>query len=315
MPDAPLPYSAIRRGLPIGGKDEDDMGNIEIKPGVYMRFDPEMAPAPVLVDVSRSGREYPHDFRSPLPFSELHDNVSMYVEDLYAIGPALGVSMLFACFPNTYIDTNRSAADIDETLIEGKWPGPIKQSDFTSRGLGLLKRLSRYGEPLQERKLTVDEVQRRLATYHEPYHLELARILRQLKQHQGVAFQLSCHCMSAVGAPTHVDPGEPRADFNLGNMNGATCSPEFLSFLTKTLKDLGLSVSTNFPYYGGELVARHANPGQAIESVFIEVNKKLFMDTKTFKKTANFARLKASIDRFMKEVVSYARRKAEENGF
>jgi N-formylglutamate deformylase len=283
------------------------MGDTLVKPGIYIRYAPQTAPAPVLIDVSRSGREYPHDFRSPLPFTVLHDNVSMYVEDLYAVGPSLGTSLLYACFPNTYIDTNRSAADIDEALIEGKWPGTIKQSDFTSRGLGLLKRLSRYGEPLQERKLTIDEVQERLAIYHEPYHAELARMLSQMKQQHGVAFQLSCHCMSAVGAPTHADPGKPRADFNLGNMNGATCSPEFMSFLTKTLEGLGHSVSLNFPYYGGELIARHADPPAGIESVFIEVNKKLFIDTKTFKKTANFDRLKSSIDKMLRAVVTYAR--------
>ncbi len=283
------------------------MSDVEIKAGVFVRHDAKTTPAPVLIDVSRSGREYPHDFRSPLPFTDLHDNVSMYVEDLYAIGPSLGATLLYACFPNTYIDTNRGAADIDEALIEGKWPGPIKQSDFTSRGLGLLKRLSRYGQPLQERKLTVEEVQQRLAIYHEPYHVELARILDEMQQRHRVAFQLSCHCMSAVGAPTHVDPGKPRADFNLGNMNGATCSPDFISFLTKTLEGLGHSVSLNFPYYGGELIARHANPGRGIESIFIEINKKLFIDTKTFKKTANYDHLKSSIDTVVTKVVAYAR--------
>jgi N-formylglutamate deformylase len=286
------------------------MSDVEIKTGVFVRYDPKTTPAPVLIDVSRSGREYPHDFRSPLPFTDLHDNVSMYVEDLYAVGPSLGATMLFACFPNTYIDSNRSAADIDETLIEGKWPGPIKQSDFTSRGLGLLKRLSRYGEPLQERKLTVEEVQQRLATYHEPYHVELARILKDMRREYRVAFQLSCHCMSAVGAPTHADPGKPRADFNLGNMHGATCSPEFMSFLAQTLESLGHSVSLNFPYYGGELIARHANPGHGVESVFIEVNKRLFIDTKTFKKTEAYDRVKSSIDTLVTMVVDYARTKS-----
>jgi N-formylglutamate amidohydrolase len=283
------------------------MGDTFIKPGIYIRYQPQAAPAPVLIDVSRSGREYPPDFRSPLPFTVLHDNVSMYVEDLYAVGPSLGASLLYACFPNTYIDTNRNAADIDESLIEGKWPGTIKQSDFTSRGLGLLKRLSRYGEPLQERKLTISEVQQRLAIYHEPYHAELARLLSEMKRQHGVAFQLSCHCMSAVGAPTHADPGKLRADFNLGNMNGATCSSEFMSFLTSTLEGLGHSVSLNFPYYGGELIARHADPRAGIESVFIEVNKKLFIDTKTFKKTGNFDLLKSSMGKMLTAVVAYAR--------
>jgi N-formylglutamate deformylase len=286
------------------------MSKIEVRPGVFIRFEATGPEVPVLIDVSRSGREYPHDFRSPLPFTDLHDNVSMYVEELYARGPCLGAPMLFACFPNTYIDTNRSAADIDEALIEGKWPGPIHQSDFTQRGLGLLKRLSRYGEPLQERKLTVEEVQERLCKYHEPYHLELARILASIKQRHGIAFQLSCHCMSAVGAPTHADPGKPRADFNLGNVHGGTCTPEFMSFMTRTLESLGHTVSVNFPYYGGELIARHGGPSKGVESIFIEVNKKLFIDTKTFKKTDGFANLKSSIDKLLAAVATYARTKA-----
>ena len=281
-------------------------GSIVACPGVFLRYDPAGAAVPVLVDVSRSGREYPHDFRSPIPFSVLHDNVSMYVEELCSKAPGLGATILYACFPNTYVDTNRSAADIDERQIEGMWPGPIEQSDFTERGLGLIKRLSRYGEDMQERKLTVEEVQARLDDYHEPYHRELARILAHMKAAHGRAFQVSCHCMSAVGAPTHADPGEARADFNLGDVHGTTCTPEFLRFVTKTLEDLGHSVSINFPYYGGYLTRRHGDPANGVESIFVEINKRMFIDTKTFKRTDGFSAVKAAMDRVIKEVCRYA---------
>lgn len=281
--------------------------DVAVRPGVFLRYDAIGTPVPVLFDVSRSGREYPHDFRSPIPFTDLHDNVSMYVEELVGDAPARGATLLYACFPNTYVDTNRSAADIDESLIEGKWPGPIKQSDFTQRGLGLLKRLSRYGEPLQERKLTVAEVQARLDYYHEPYHQELGRILAAMKARHGFAVQVSCHCMSAVGAPTHVDPGKPRADFNLGDVHGTTCSRAFLDFAVKTLEGMGHSVSVNFPYYGGELTRRHGDPANGIDSLFVEINKKLFIDTKTFKRTDNFTALKRSVDGLIAAIVDYAR--------
>jgi N-formylglutamate amidohydrolase len=284
---------------------------IDIKPGVFLRYDPLAAPAPLLVDVSRSGREYPHDFRSPLPFTEVHDNVSMYVEDLCAAAPGLGATLLYACFPNTYIDTNRSAMDIDESMIEGKWPGPITQSDFTERGLGLLKRLSRYGTQMQERKLTVAEVQARLADYHEPYHQELTRVLAQLKQRFGATWQLSFHCMSAIGAPTHADPGKERSDFCIGDVKGATCKPEFLQFIADTLKGLGHTVSVNFPYYGGYLTKRHSDPANGMQSVFIEINKRLFIDTKTFRKTAGFGPTKSSVEALIAKTVDYARATAK----
>jgi N-formylglutamate amidohydrolase len=232
----------------------------------------------------------------------------MYVEELCAAAPGLGATLLFASFPNTYIDTNRSAADIDESMIEGKWPGPITQSDFTQRGLGLLKRLSRYGTQMQERKLTVEEVQQRLSIYHEPYHQELARVLAQFRQGFGAAFQLSFHCMSAVGAPTHADPGKQRADFNVGDIHGKTCTPQFLALVVDTLKGLGHTVSVNFPYYGGELTRRHSDPANGSNSIFIEINKRMFIDTRSFKRTEGFARTRASVEALIGAVVRHARR-------
>ncbi len=293
----------------VGAKARKDEAPspIAVKPGVFLRFDPAGDPAPLLVDVSRSGREYPPDFRSPIPFTTLHDNVSMYVEELYGSAPQLGATLLYACFPNTYIDTNRSAADVDESLIDGTWPGPINKSDFTSRGLGLLKRVSRYGEPMQERKLTVSEVQARLANYHEPYHRELGRILDEMRSRFGTAMQLSCHCMSAVGAPTHPDPRQERADFNIADVKGTTCSPDVIAFVGDTLKGLGHTVTVNWPYYGGELNRRHGAPADGIESVFIEANKRLFIDTRTFKRTENFLNVKASIDKLLGALVNFVR--------
>lgn len=282
-------------------------GSIGVLPGVFLRHDPAGAPAPLLVDVSRSGREYPAEFRSPLPFTEVHDNVSMYVEELCEAAPKLGATLLFALFPNTYIDTNRNAGDIDESLIEGKWPGPIVHSDFTQRGLGLLKRLSRYGTQMQERKLTVAEVRHRLDAYHEPYHQELARLLAAFRSHFGAAWQLSFHCMSAIGAPTHADPGKERADFCVGDVHGTTCTSEFLNFVVATLRGLGHSVSVNFPYYGGELTRRHSDPDHGINSIFIEINKRMFIDTKTFRRTEGFEGTRRSIEVLLAAVVAHAR--------
>jgi N-formylglutamate amidohydrolase len=283
----------------------------EVRRGVFWRDDPRAEPAPLVVDVSRSGREYPHDFRSPVALTTVHDNVSMYVDELFAAAPDLGGTLLYACFPNMYVDTNRSDRDIDPSLIDGDWPGPIEKSDFTERGLGLLKRLSRYGEPFQERKLTVTEVQERLANFHEPYHQELSRILTAAHKRHGYAVQLSCHCMSAVGAPTHADPGQARADFNVGDIHGTTASKETTDFVAGTLEKLGHTVSVNFPYYGGYLIKRHSAPNAGIDSVFLEVNKRLFMDIKTFRKTDGFVATQQSATALLQALAAYACDKAK----
>lgn len=281
---------------------------IHLVRGVFQRFDPVVPPVPVIVDVSRSGREYPEEFRSQVPFTALHDNVSMYVDDLWGEAPNLGATMLYACFPSFWIDANRNELDIDAELIDGEWPVPL-QPTVSKRGLGLLKSKSRYGEPVHERKLTVAEVMERLEKYHRPYFAELAQNIERLKAAYGFAYQLSCHCMSAVGAPTHPDAGQARADFCIGNLNGKTASPEFMAFVEKVITGLGYSCTVNVPYTGGELNARFGDPGR-VESIMVEINKKLFMDVNTFKRKPEFGRVKADVTKILRAVVDRARQKA-----
>jgi N-formylglutamate deformylase len=168
-----------------------------------------------------------------------------------------------------------------------------------ARGLGLIKTKARYGEPFQERKLTVAEIQERLDNYYRPYHAELKRIADELYSKFGRLTQISCHCMSAVGAPTHPDAGKPRADFCVSDLKGVTASKQAMALVVDTLKSYGYSVSVNAPYVGNELIKRIGDPARGIDSIQVEINKKLFMDTKTFRATEGLAKVKADLDRLL----------------
>ena len=272
---------------------------------VFYRFDPAIPPAPVIVDVSRSGRLYPIDFRSPVPFSALHDNVSMYVDEIWKDAPRYGATLLQALFPNTYIDANRHELDIDPDLIDGEWPVPLQYVSKT--GLGLLKTVSRYGEPLQERKLTVDEINARLDRYYRPYHRELQAIVDRMHEAYGFYYNLSCHCMSAVGAPTHADAGQERMDFCIGNLKGTTSSTEFIEFVAETIRATGFTCSVNTPYSGGELNRRYGTTDGTRDSLMIEINKKTFMDVKTFRKSDGFDAIQAVARKVLEAVARRAR--------
>jgi N-formylglutamate amidohydrolase len=278
---------------------------MHLERGIFIRFEPDSTPTPVIVDVSRSGREYPADFRSNVPFTVVHDNVSMYVDEIWSAAPELGTTMLYAVFPHVYIDANRNELDIDAELIEGEWPVPL-QPNVSLRGLGLLKAKSRYGEPMQERKLTVAEVMERIEKYHRPYYAELGRIIEETKAKFGRVYQLSCHCMSAIGAPTHPDPGQERADFCVGDIKGTTASPEFINFVADTIRNLGFSCTINTPYTGGELNVRFGDPANGVESIMVEINKKRFMDIKTLRKTEGFSEIQQAANEVLKAVSKYA---------
>jgi N-formylglutamate deformylase len=281
---------------------------IHAAPGLFLRYEPVIDAVPLLVDVSRSGREYPKEYRSPLPFTTVHDNVSMYVDDLWAGAPAVGATLLYCSFPNTWIDVNRSELDMDPAIVDGVWPQELKPTARTLEGLGLIKTKARYGEPFQERKLSVAEIQERLERYYRPYHAELKRIADSLHSKFDRLVQISCHCMSAVGAPTHPDAGKPRADFCVSDIKGTTAGKHALALVVDTLRSYGYSVSVNDPYIGNELIKRIGNPAQGIDSVQVEINKKLFMDTKTFRATEGLPRVKADLDRLLAVLAADVRR-------
>ena len=111
---------------------------IHAAPGLFLRYEPLKQAVPLLVDVSRSGREYPKEYRSPLPFTTVHDNVSMYVEDLWSGAPAVGATLLYCSFPNTWVDVNRNELDMDPALVDGQWPVELKPTARTLEGLGLI---------------------------------------------------------------------------------------------------------------------------------------------------------------------------------
>jgi len=269
---------------------------IHAAPGLFLRYEPLKQAVPLLVDVSRSGREYPKEYRSPLPFTTVHDNASMYVEDLWSGAPAVGATLLYCSFPNTWVDVNRNELDMDPALVDGQWPVELKPTARTLEGLGLIKTKARYGEPFQERKLTVAEIQERLDNYYRPYHAELKRIADELYSKFGRLTQISCHCMSAVGAPTHPDAGKPRADFCVSDLKGVTASKQAMALVVDTLKSYGYSVSVNAPYVGNELIKRIGDPARGTNSIQVEINKKLFMDTKTFRPTDGLAKVRADLD-------------------
>lgn len=280
---------------------------IHAAPGLFLRHEPLVEPVPLLVDVSRSGREYPKTYRSPLAFTTVHDNVSMYVEDLWAGAPQVGATLLYCCFPNTWVDVNRNELDMDPDVVDGAWPVKLKPTARTLEGLGLIKTKSRYGEPFQERRLAVAEIEARLEAYYRPYHAELKRLVEDLHGRFGRLTQISCHCMSATGAPTHPDAGRPRADFCVSDIKGRTASRKALELVVETLKGYGYSVTVNDPYIGNELIGRHGDPARGIDSIQVEINKKLFMDVKTFGATEGLPKVKADLDRLLAALAREAR--------
>lgn len=275
-----------------------------VVPDILIRQDPPPDGAdavPVVFDSPHSGSVYPSDFDFAAPVEVMRRAEDAFVDELFASAPAHGAALLAALFPRSYVDPNRHEQEIDTLLLNEPWPHPIVPSHRSARGLGVVRRLVRATVAVYDRRLSVSEVQSRIARYHRPYHDELSSMIAEAHGRFGTVWHVNCHSMKSTAK------GRLRDDFVLGDRDGTTCAAEFTDLVASTLRGLGYDVGLNHPFKGAEIVARHGDPTAARHSLQIEINRGLYMDEARIEKSNGFAALQADMDRLIGAIAAYAR--------
>lgn len=255
---------------------------------------------PLVLDSPHSGTVYPDDFGHVCDLAVLRRAEDTHVEKLYDFAPALGVAWIEALFPRSYLDANRDLIEIDEALLDAPWPGPMATDTRVlgkvRLGKGLIWRTTDEGTPLYARKLSVAEVQARIARCWAPYHAAVARAIDAAHTAHSYSIHINCHSMPAVASQFATDfPGLAHADFVIGDRDGSTAAPALSQRIVAHLRGLGYDVAYNHPYKGVELVRRYGDPAQQRHSIQIEINRKLYMDELTLEMHAGAAPLEAHL--------------------
>lgn len=257
---------------------------------------PEAPGFPIVLDSPHSGFRMPADFGAVATVQELRDGEDAFIDELYLPAAKMGIPLLTAQFPRTYIDVNRHTADIDPGLMAEPWPTKTMESGKGKIGKALVWRTLINGKPIYDRKLSVAEVMGRIERCHQPYHDALWELMANAHTRFGVVYHINCHSM---GPTTTLDmegvDGQPRPDFILGDRDGTTCEPAFINYIGKFLQGLGYSVAVNAPFKGVELVRAFSDPAGGRHSLQIEINKRLYMSTDEIAKVANFERVQAQL--------------------
>jgi N-formylglutamate deformylase len=254
---------------------------------------PKVAALPIVIDSPHSGTDYPEDFASRLSGLALRQGEDTWVHELYASAPRHGATLLAAGFPRAYIDPNRSLDDIDEALLSEAWPGRVTPSRKTELGIGLVWRLM-AGQPIYDRRLSVQEVQGRIDRCWRPYHDALNRALQAAAQ-AGPRWHLNVHSMPDDSYRRLGLPEKPLADFVLGNLDGSTCDEATMSVVETSLRASGYSVARNDPFKGVEIIRASGQPQRRWHALQIEVRRPLYVDEQLCK-NAGFDRLQQAID-------------------
>jgi N-formylglutamate deformylase len=222
----------------------------------------------------------------------------------------MGISLLAANAPRTYIDYNRSLDDLDVSMLDDKWSRVVKPSEKSRRGFGLIWSNIEAGKPIYANKLSAKAVLKRIEEYYLPYHRQLTGLLDEMVDRYGGVWHLNLHSMPAAAYLRMGFTGDRvLADFVLGTRDGTTCDPEFSDLVATVLRGLGYSVSINEPYKGVELIRLHGRPLENRHSLMIEVHRRLYMDERTRELHCGFDQLQKDLDSLSRVLVDYVKQK------
>jgi N-formylglutamate amidohydrolase len=231
---------------------------------------------PVLLSVPHAGRAYSEELLASarVPFHTLELLEDRLVDRLIWRAVAEGATALVALRPRAEIDLNRDEREIDPATIS---PAPtsrgLLQSPRSRGGLGLIPSRITGAGAIWWRRLSVGELNRRIADVHRPYHQTLHGLLEETRARFGTAILLDCHSMPprAAGLPD-------QAGIVLGDRFGTSIAPRYLNVATQAARRLGFKVARNEPYAGGYITQAHGRPTEGIHALQLEIDRSLYLD-------------------------------------
>ncbi|MBH69457.1 MAG: N-formylglutamate amidohydrolase [Rhodospirillaceae bacterium] len=274
--------------------------------GILRVFQSEGIEAPLVFDSPHSGIYHPIDFVTEATPDQLATARDAFVDELILDCSSLGIAVLLSDFPRTYIDPNRSLEELDPAMLDGPWPEPLANTRKVRAGMGLIRRYILPGIEMYSKKLTIDEVERRISSYWKPYHDTLEQLVEQAYSSFGAVWYINWHSMKSIGNKMNIDNGCQRPDFVVSDRDGDTSSKEFQMEVVGTLRELGYEVALNEPYKGAELIKRHGLPDRKRYALQIEINRRLYLDERSVEKTKGFEILKTNIFNVGRHLVEYA---------
>ena len=152
---------------------------------------------PIIISIPHSGSTYSQNFLKNilLKKKELQYSEDNYVDKI--LGKTLNnISYVMANFPRAFIDVNRSPLELDPLMISSDIP-VFDTSNFSKvqNGIGVIHRVSYYGNEIYDHLLTRKEVIIRLLSNYFPYHNALKSIIKTVKKRHNNILVLDFHSM------------------------------------------------------------------------------------------------------------------------
>jgi N-formylglutamate deformylase len=205
-----------------------------------------------------------------------------HTEDLFCSGEDI---MIVAPFSRIFCDTERFPDDAHEVMAQF--------------GMGALYEKTDDGTSL--RVVSPELRAQVMNNYYWPHHRKLSGAVAQQLQRHGKALIIDGHSFPDVPIEQSLDKRPDRPDFNIGT--DAFHTPSALTDLSaKFFEDKGYSVGIDWPYSGSIVPLEYYQKDQRVNSIMLEVNRKLYLKEGASEKSADYTATKEVVQKYLAHI-------------
>lgn len=209
-----------------------------------------------------------------------------YTDDLFQHKNAISI---ITPFSRLFCDVERFPNDKDEIM--------------SKYGMGMFYTTLDNGKILRkEDKVIRSKI---FNQFYQKHHKKLLQKVEKVLKINKKCLIIDCHSFSDVPFERDMKKTLPRPDIDIGTDNFHT-SKILLNIVKKYCKKNGLSYKINEPYSGTIIPLKYYRKNKQLQSIMIEVNRRLYLEKNSNKKNKNYKKVKrillSMIDEIIKEV-------------
>ena len=193
--------------------------------------------------------------------------------------------MIIANFSRIFCDPERFSEDEHEEMAKV--------------GMGVL--YEKTDDNLLMRKITHELRTKILDEYYWVHHQKLNNAVNQQLEKYGKAIIIDCHSMSDIPFIRDKDQNTKRTDYSIG-IDSIHTSNELLQTTLNFFSDHGIEVAINSPYSGTLVPMEHYQKNKNVQSIMIEVNRKLYLDDNSNVKSENYSVVKRLLQDYLEVI-------------
>ena len=193
--------------------------------------------------------------------------------------------MIVATFSRLFCDVERFENDEEEVM--------------SKVGMGVL--YERFDDDELLRTVTPELRKHVIYNYYRPHHKALTLAVQTQLDIEGSCMIVDCHSFPSTPLLKGLDQSTNPPDFNIGTDTFHT--PQVLiNRAVAYFKDKGYSLGVDWPYSGTIVPMTFYKKDKRVQSIMLEVNRKLYLNEPGKEKSENYAATKEIVQGFLREM-------------